>query len=266
MAVRDDDGGFRTTPPPRANPLLSFARDHLALLISIVGALIFVFRCIIVSSGDMYVAFILIAETSVGDAIRALLFTLLPFLLYVSSYVAAVAVGKRILDRNPRGLETLGMAAVSVALPIGATYLLGTFQAAGVLYVFVFSTFPLLFTVLLMLGVATERQRRGKLGIFPSTVIVVFVILVFGLALVPLVGVFADRIFWLPRESLDFKNEDPFTGYVLKVSEDHLVILNDRPRVIVEKHKDTLEDRDFCYPEDHKARSSNVKSDAPVCP
>ena len=45
-----------------------------------------------------------------------------------------------------------------------------------------------------------------------------------------------------------------------------LIILNDSPRVIVEKDKEVLEDRDFCYPEDHKAQSSRVKSDAPICP
>jgi len=77
---------------------------------------------------------------------------------------------------------------------------------------------------------------------------------------------FAGRTFWLPREHLSFHGEDPFTGYVLRESEDRLVILNDGPRVIIQKDKDALEERDFCYPEDHKARSSKVAVDAPVCP
>jgi hypothetical protein len=72
--------------------------------------------------------------------------------------------------------------------------------------------------------------------------------------------------FWLPRERLVFKNERPFTGYVLKVSEDQLIILNDKPRVVIQKDKTTFEDRDFCYPENHKARSSKVAADSPVCP
>jgi hypothetical protein len=74
------------------------------------------------------------------------------------------------------------------------------------------------------------------------------------------------KTFWLPRERLVFQNEAPFTGYVVKVSEDQLMILNDKPRVIIQKDKDTLKDRDFCYPEDHKARSSKVAADSPVCP
>jgi hypothetical protein len=68
------------------------------------------------------------------------------------------------------------------------------------------------------------------------------------------------------RERLVFHNEAPFTGYVLKASEDYLVILHDEPRVIVEKENATLEDRDFCYPEDHKARSSKTAADSPTCP
>jgi len=77
---------------------------------------------------------------------------------------------------------------------------------------------------------------------------------------------FGTRTFWLPRERLSFNGEAPFTGYVLKASDDQLTILHDRPRIIIEKPKAALQDRDFCYPEDHKARSSKVAADSPVCP
>ena len=78
--------------------------------------------------------------------------------------------------------------------------------------------------------------------------------------------ILTNKTFWLPRERLSFKNEAPFTGYVLKVSEDRLMILNDEPRVVIQKPKAALQDRDFCYPEDHKARSSRVAADSPICP
>jgi hypothetical protein len=87
------------------------------------------------------------------------------------------------------------------------------------------------------------------------------VIVALGLLSEPL----ADRAFWQPRERLDFQDGDPFTGYVLKESGDYMTILNDDPRVIVQKDKRKLEDRDFCYP-DHKARSSKLAADSPVCP
>jgi len=85
-------------------------------------------------------------------------------------------------------------------------------------------------------------------------------------AVLALGATLASKNFWLPPERLSFQNEAPFTGYVLKASDDHLIILNDNPRIIVEKPKATLQDRDFCYPEDHKARSSKVAEDSPVCP
>jgi hypothetical protein len=62
----DDEDGFRTNPAPRSNVLLSFARDNLALLVPIVGALIFAFRCVLVSAGDPRVASMLVTQTSIG--------------------------------------------------------------------------------------------------------------------------------------------------------------------------------------------------------
>jgi hypothetical protein len=96
-----------------------------------------------------------------------------------------------------------------------------------------------------------------------SAALLAFLAPIILLFLAPTLG---DRTFWRPRERIVFQNEAPFTGYVLKVSEDRLVILNDTPRVVIQKDKDTLKDRDFCYPEDHEARSSRVAADLPVCP
>lgn len=98
MAVQDE--GSDATPQHKAsnNVLLRLARDHLALLVPIVGALIFAFRCVIVSEGDIYVAFILATETAVGDAIRALLFTVIPILLFALAYVVGFASATRIVE------------------------------------------------------------------------------------------------------------------------------------------------------------------------
>src|SRR5262245_43225944 len=108
MAVEDDDDGFRTTPAPRRNPLLAFARDNLALLVPVIAALIFAFRCLIVSEGDLYVASILVSTTSIGDAIRALLFTVVPALILILAFFLGVVVARRIAKGSWRDLWTVG--------------------------------------------------------------------------------------------------------------------------------------------------------------
>lgn len=106
----------------RYNPLLSFAREHVTLLATMVAALIFALRCVAVSGGDVYVASILVAETSTGDAIRALLFTVLPILLYVVSIAAAVMASGRIIKYGLRDPATLGLLLVSAVAWLARRY------------------------------------------------------------------------------------------------------------------------------------------------
>jgi hypothetical protein len=289
MAVRDEASDATTQDKPSDNLFFRLARDYLALLVPIIGALIFAFRCIIVSEGDPYVAFILASQTSVGDAIRALLFTVTPILLFLLAYVAAFAGATQITQGNWRSLKGAGMAVASVPLVIGWLYLGGYFTGRGRegsptgalpgflptypswIMAGVTAILPLFSAWLLVPELEKWRWRRltGERGIglaellfFPVAVSAFFV----GSVLLGVGPALGEGTFWLPRERLVFQNEAPFTGYVLKVSEEHLIILNDRPRIIVQKPKATLQDRDFCYPEGHKARSSKVAADSPVCP
>jgi hypothetical protein len=110
MAVRDEASDATAQDKPSDNLLLSLARDHFALLVSIIGTLIFAFRCVVVSAGDPYVAFILATETSVGDAIRALLFPMIALLLLISAFAVSFAATTQIIAGRPRGLKTAGMA------------------------------------------------------------------------------------------------------------------------------------------------------------
>jgi hypothetical protein len=296
MAVRNE--GIDATPQNNApdNTLLAFARDHFALFTPVIGALIFAIRCIIVSEGDPYVAFILATETSVGDAIRVLLFTVIPILLFLLSYATAFPAARRIYNGSWRNLKTLAMGVASVTLFYGSWHLYVGFQTPV-------DTVSLLLLMVLYLVVLVpgfilanaseerlrqkrrrERQlRKGRpwrarqysnlrkivMWAEQAMTVLLMAVLAGGLAiaalwilLIPL----ADKTFWLPSERLAFQGQAPFTGYVLKVSEDHLVILNDTPRIIIEKPKKDLVDRDFCYPKDHKAQSSKVAKDSPVCP
>jgi hypothetical protein len=279
----DDDDGFSTTPAPRQNPILTLARDHIALLIPIAGALIFALRCVIVSEGDPYVASMLVSTTSIGDATRALLFTVMPLLLLVSAFAVAFASVTRIAHAGRRDYKNLSVgiagAGVSIALSIGWLYtggifilLGGTFTFDRMFFIALFGFAPLLF-VTSIVGQLRGRRIRGRgpdrrgldsglgIAVFPAGVMALIIVVFLGLTV-------GSKNFWLPRERLVFKDEE-YYGYVLKESGGHLVILNDKPRVVVEKDKGSLEDRDFCYSLDHRARdfeSMSLEFDMATCP
>jgi hypothetical protein len=248
----DNEDGFRTTPPPPApgqNPLLSFARANVALLVPVVAALIFVIRCVAVARGDGLTAYSLIATTTIGDAIRALAFFIIELGLVLNALVLIIVVGRRAkLD-----LTNAGLAAASLASFIAATYLPGppSWDDVGILIAIALAN--------LIRGFAGD----GRIDLRSLALFAIFaaVIIFASLSIV-------DDTFWLPRERLVFQNEAPFTGYVLKESGDYLVILKDKPRVIIERKKETLDDRDFCHPgpTDEEPISEKVQSNTPVCP
>jgi hypothetical protein len=103
MAVRDEASGATAQDKPLDNTLLRLARENLALLVPIIGALIFAVRCFSVSEGDGYVASILVAETSIGDAIRALVLVVVSLLLIILCIAAAFVASKRVTALQLRG-------------------------------------------------------------------------------------------------------------------------------------------------------------------
>ena len=77
----------------------------------------------------------------------------------------------------------------------------------------------------------------------------------------------SDDDFWLPKERLVFKGESPLTGYVLRTSDEYVVVMKDRPRAIVERPKDSLLDRDFCYTDrPYHPASERMHANLPECP
>ena len=248
----DDENGFRTTPPQRDNPLSSFVRNNVTLVASIVAALIFAIRCVIVSKGDPYTASILLTQTSLGDAIRALLFSLGPILLTIGAMSAAMVAEERY---EWSAIQALGIIAASAIVVAISFFLSGQWSRWTSVAYFLF---------LGLLAWSSIRKRRAQPREDPGRrsllIFTTFLIAIFASA-----AIAADD-FWLPRERLHFTNEAPFTGYVLKSSEDRFVVLSEDSRIIIEKPKATLQDRDFCYSEDHKARSSKMAADSPVCP
>lgn len=266
-ATMEEEDGFRTTPPPPdeafKRSLLAFVKDHITLLVSISSALIFAFRCAAVSGGNRSVAFILVTETSVGVAIRALLLTLVPFVLALASNAIGFVIVVRIIKGRWRNLETLLLLLIAplvylagviiLAEPMTQDFVMLTFSSSwGVIWL---ATFP---------AAAIFKSQRIKL-IVGALVFTFFTVQLFIVSSNPLENaLFGDRV-WLAPERLDFKGEAPFTGYVLNVSEDQLVIMRHKPRIIFRIPKAALEDRDFCYTTQYRI-SINKRLSPPNCP
>lgn len=255
----DDEDGFGTTPTPRRSTFLSFAIAHPTLPVSVVAALIFAIRCVIVTRGDPYTAAILLAQTSLGDAIRALLFSTLPFLLCLVATIAAYNAGRRAWS----DLGGIGFLMVSVIALSAQAYLIGI-DSIGlvditrmILLLIVFGS-GWLVGVLIREAIA-ERQEE------PPTKPLVLAMLICIAVIVWIGPSFVAQEFWLPRERLVFGDGKPLIGYVLKTSGDHFVILNDDPRIIIEK-QGTPGERDFCYPERYKTDLEKAGEGMPPCP
>jgi hypothetical protein len=295
MAVRYEE----PHPGPRGNPLLSFVREHVPLVGSGVAALIFAIRCVAVADGHIYVATLLLAQTSLADAIRALLFFVLPVVLTILSYGLAIAAGRSM--PIPRHLPTwdystssqwrrlfwgffwrffwrsftgwsgrkpIGLLAASLTVHFLERYLSG------------YLTWPssviddeLGQLIILFLGAIFWNFTRLDPALTQARVIILSILAVVLFLLTwPVVASLVDpENFWLPRERLvfedDFANKKPpLIGYVLKTSGDHFVILNDDPRIIIEK-QGRLRERAFCYPEEgYEEHFKDVGQDMPPCP
>jgi hypothetical protein len=256
MAVRDEGSDPRT----EVNTALSFALDHPTLLAFLAAALIFAIRCVVVSHGDLYTASILLAQTSLGDAIRALLFSTGRLLLTGISFGLMLLAVER--DRL-LAIETLGLGAGSAVAFLLASYISPSSWASNVAAYLTFLAFS-------FFSFRFLNRRRGRLGeigrepIVPRriliSVLILWTVYVFS-------AYIATDAFWLPRERLVFIAEQPFTGYVLRSNDDHFVIMYDDPRVIVEKPKASLSDRDFCNPyRPANAAPKSIQSNLPVCP
>lgn len=252
---------------PSRDPFITFISRNVTLIVPIFGALVFAVRCAIVSKGDVYTAGILITQTSIGDAIRALLFSVAPIILALTSIAAAVAAGNLYRASDP---QFLGLVGLGVLAGILGFLFLDVFGAQGVSRLFLLLMIALLPVVVATLQAhMTEFSRRRHSIDHEERTRQTWLVVsgIFVIAIIPaLWPVLGSQNFWLPRERLVFRNETPFTGYVLRANDDRLVILEDQSRVIVQKVRDALQDRDYCYPSDHKALSSMIPADSPLCP
>jgi hypothetical protein len=201
----------------------------------------------------------LAAETSIGDAIRAVLITTMGVLFFVGAVLIAWTAGKRLQTRQWFEPITAGLLlSIPIITALGAYFsgastspVLGLALAVGFL--------PALY----MLVYWTRERLYAQGAVFFRALAIGSAVV---LALMVISFPFTSPRFWLPPESFTFKNQPTFTGYLLKGSEDHLVIFNDRRRIMTEQPKAGLIKREFCYLKYGQAVRSGGSKYLPECP
>jgi hypothetical protein len=86
------------TPTKNSNAVVRFVIEHVALLVPVFGAAIFYIRCVAVSRGDVYTASVVLSQSSIADALRALTFTAIPLAFVIAAFVATLAAGERVVS------------------------------------------------------------------------------------------------------------------------------------------------------------------------
>jgi hypothetical protein len=263
MAVRDD-----IDAPARTGSTVSFLNEHIALLVPFVGVLIFAIRCLVVTRSDPFTAAALAAETSIGDAIRAIVLSGLQPLVYLIGTVClwmatSLAFKQRLLHRGWGGPGAFLLLLVGAAAYMVYVYYAGGFRAG------VYTGLMLTLFFVLSLTALPALQESGKLtegrgGRWITRANYAWVVLVSVLIVGLSIG---TSRFWLPPESFTFRGAAPLTGYLLKGNEDYLVIFEERHRIVIEKPKADLVTRNYCYIyADPLSLGSNARKYLPRCP
>jgi hypothetical protein len=248
MAQRD--GG--SSSANSSDSLVSFATEHIGILLPFIGALIFYIRCIAVTRGNAYQGYMLLSQTSIGDAVRALTFTAIPLVLLLGSFVAIFAVWIRASRGELRKPATPLLMLVSAVSFVGANFFAGLGLVAPAVFILVLMVLVGIPSLLIDSWARTDRARNTYPELWTIDVRTMFrwfrLILIAAIGIVLVWGMASIDAFWLPRERLVFRGQAPFTGYLLKASEEHFVILDDNARIVFEKPKADLLDRTFCLP------------------
>jgi hypothetical protein len=274
MAVQDDgrtsapeDKG--TSAPQDTNEFRKFALAHPTLLVSVAAALLFAIRLVAASGGDPLTASILLAQTSLGDVIRALLLPATISLAFLAMFALSFAAGLR-----AKGVHTFGFLAGGAIAALFGTYLSGdapTGWAAIVLTALLVPLFLFGIAWLFRFGGLQLLDSPGLEGISTMSrdtkrkmlIVTVLLLVLWGTG-----GIVGSSALWLPRERLRFAGEKAFTGYVLKSSEGYLTIMNAHPRVIFQKKMSNLRERGICYYEEEGLEEAFKEAERvmPLCP
>jgi hypothetical protein len=135
MAERDDASApagreDASAPAPLTDKLQRFISQHVALVLPFLGLGIFAIRCIMVSRGDPTTATMLIVETSIEDAIRAVVIAVLPILLSLLIIIISWIAGENMLAKGLFDPVTIALFVSVVVLVFATLYAGGQFSAA----------------------------------------------------------------------------------------------------------------------------------------
>jgi hypothetical protein len=246
------------------NAVVRFVVEHVALLVPFVGAEIFYTRCVAVSRGDVYTAFVVLSQSSIADALRALTFTAIPLAFLIASLVATFAASERVvLSGEVARPVTLLLVLVAVLGIFAFFFFQGFGSAVASVFALVYlAVVTITLTFMYFLGVGVRKDDAVdelRWAIRRGMTLMVSAVLLFGVW----TTLFNESV-WLPSERLVFRNEAPITGYILKTSDAHVVVLRDDPRIVVERPAPDLLDRKFCV--GFEIADEQVQHDLPKCP
>jgi hypothetical protein len=240
--------------------LREFSKTQATLMATALATGIFILRCIWVTNFNLEQARAVFVDTSIGDAVRAVAFSVfLPILLFASLALAFYA-GESLRRRGYRHHLTINYAVSGLLLSLLALFLYGELSKSGGLAAIIVTTiivslYPLFAAwmgfVSTRLGHRPEETStfgaagRWLAAFRPFAVAFFVVFLIYLLSF----GIFTRRM-WLPLEEFVPQQGGPYIGYLLKESSGTLFVLGDQDRQVHEFSKDAVRYRIRCqgYP------------------
>jgi hypothetical protein len=256
MAQRPDGA-----PAGTRDAVLGFFVERIGLLIPIVSAVVFYIRCLAVSRGDVYTASILLSQSSIGDAIRALLLVTVPLVLLMATLLAVLAFMEEVVAGDVRSPRAVLFAFIALLGMFAAILLMGFGYVGAAL---VTALWIVVIGISLLAWYLLRAVFRLRDGLSAGPTLLSLRRALAGVAVLLLLFVLSGDAFWLPRERLSFRDQEPITGYVLNLSDGYVVVLRDDPRVVIERPLGDLVDRSLCS--EFEVRDERIRDDFPLCP
>jgi hypothetical protein len=232
--------------------LRDFSKTQATLIATVLATGIFILRCIWVTNFNFEQARAVFVNTSIGDAVRAVAFSVFLPVLLCASMALAFYAGESLKRRRFRNHLTINYAASGLLLSLLTLFLYGQLSKSGGLAAIIFTTVGFSFYPLFAawMGFVSARQGHRTAGrwfaSFRPFAIVLFVgIFIYLLSF----GIFTRRM-WLPLEEFVPQQGSPYIGYLLKESSGTLFVLGDQDRQVHEFSKDAVRYRIRCqgYP------------------
>jgi hypothetical protein len=199
--------------------------------VPIAAALLFILRCFGVSRFDPDTATALMAYTSIGDALHALVLPVFPSLAWLGVGFFAGLLGETMrLSRN-WAFSSLAVVLTGILAALISWTTLGWYGAVGISIIFTFVTLRTWANAYLYPYTSGRRFAPAYLG-------VVTVAMLFAVFTGPM---------WLPLQQFQTGPRTSIRGYLLRDSEGYAVILKEDPRRVIQLSDSGITRRSFCH-------------------